>query len=210
VKNGLHWKCRRIRKIKNRGDTQDLHKPYIDNVYLRCECGGKMKRTPEVFDCWFESGSMPYASWHYPFENKEIVEKTFPANFIAEGLDQTRGWFYTLHVIASALTLNNIGLGENNPAFQNVIVNGLVLDETGRKLSKKLRNYPDVNEIFEKYGADALRYFLLSSTNIGEDYRFSEDRVKEVWRKIILSFENCFTFYNTYKRNGVEVRSENI
>ena len=217
------WKCEdcekmvcvgsleELEKLKIEGETEDLHKPYIDNVYLKCECGGKMKRTPEVFDCWFESGSMPYASWHYPFENKELVEKTFPANFIAEGLDQTRGWFYTLHVIASALTLNNnIGLGQNNPAFQNVIVNGLVLDKTGRKLSKKLKNYPDVSEIFEKYGADALRYFLLSSTNIGDDYRFSEDRVKEVWRKIILSFENCFTFYNTYKKNGAKVKSQNI
>ena len=216
------WKCEEcesmvcvgsieeLEKLKIAGDIEDLHKPYIDNVYLKCECGGKMKRTPEVFDCWFESGSMPYAEWHYPFENKELVEKTFPADFIAEGLDQTRGWFYTLHVIATALTLEDINLGKNNPAFKNVIVNGLVLDKTGRKLSKRLKNYPEVSDIFEKYGADALRYFLLSSTNIGEDYRFSEDRVKEVWRKIILSLENCFTFYNTYKKNGKETKSNNI
>ena len=169
-----------------------------------------MKRTPEVFDCWFESGSMPYAEWHYPFENKELVEKTFPANFITEGLDQTRGWFYTLHVIATALTVKDIGLGKDHPAFENVITNGLVLDKNGKKLSKRLKNYPDVSEIFEKYGADALRYFLLSSTNIGDDYRFSEDRVKEVWRKIILSFENCFTFYNTYKKDVTEVVSNNV
>lgn len=216
------WKCeecenmvcvgsiKELEKLKIEGNIEDLHKPYIDNVYLKCECGGKMKRTPEVFDCWFESGSMPYAEWHYPFENKELVEKTFPADFIAEGLDQTRGWFYTLHVIATALTLEDINLGKNNPAFKNVIVNGLVLDKTGRKLSKRLKNYPEVSDIFEKYGADALRYFLLSSTNIGEDYRFSEDRVKEVWRKIILSLENCFTFYNTYKKNGKETKSNNI
>lgn len=216
------WKCEEcesmvcvgsieeLEKLKIAGDIEDLHKPYIDNVYLKCECGGKMKRIPEVFDCWFESGSMPYAEWHYPFENKELVEKTFPADFIAEGLDQTRGWFYTLHVIATALTLEDIDLGKNNPAFKNVIVNGLVLDKTGRKLSKRLKNYPEVSDIFEKYGADALRYFLLSSTNIGEDYRFSEDRVKEVWRKIILSLENCFTFYNTYKKNSKETKSNNI
>ncbi|MDD3032874.1 MAG: isoleucine--tRNA ligase, partial [Candidatus Pacebacteria bacterium] len=216
------WKCEdcgklicvgsveELEKLKIEGDTTDLHKPAIDNVYLKCECGGRMKRTPEVFDCWFESGSMPYAEWHYPFENKELVEKTFPANFITEGLDQTRGWFYTLHVIASALTLKDIGLGKGCPAFENVITSGLVLDKNGKKLSKRLKNYPDVSEIFEKYGADALRYFLLSSTNIGDDYRFSEDRVKEVWRKIILSFENCFTFYNTYKKEEQEVVSSNI
>ena len=115
-----------------------------------------------------------------------------------------------MHVIATALTLEDINLGKNNPAFKNVIVNGLVLDKTGRKLSKRLKNYPEVSDIFEKYGADALRYFLLSSTNIGEDYRFSEDRVKEVWRKIILSLENCFTFYNTYKKNSKETKSNNI
>ncbi len=216
------WKCEdcgkmicvgsieELEKLKTEGDLTDLHKPAIDNVYLKCECGGQMKRTPEVFDCWFESGSMPYAEWHYPFENKELVEKTFPANFITEGLDQTRGWFYTLHVIATALTVKDIGLGKDHPAFENVITNGLVLDKNGKKLSKRLKNYPDVSEIFEKYGADALRYFLLSSTNIGDDYRFSEDRVKEVWRKIILSFENCFTFYNTYKKDVTEVVSNNV
>jgi len=189
----------------------DLHLPYIDEVRLKCpKCSKEMKRISGVFDCWFESGSMPYAQWHYPFENKDLVEKTFPADFIAEGLDQTRGWFYTLHVLATALTLEDVGLGNNNPAFKNVIVNGLVLDEKGRKLSKKLKNYPDPKEVFDKYGADALRFFLLSSTSIGEDYRFSEDRVKEVWRKIISSIENCFSFYETYKKDYEEVESTNI
>jgi len=189
----------------------DLHLPYIDEVRLKCpKCSKEMKRISGVFDCWFESGSMPYAQWHYPFENKDLVEKTFPADFIAEGLDQTRGWFYTLHVLATALTLEDVGLGNNNPAFKNVIVNGLVLDEKGRKLSKKLKNYPDPKEVFDKYGSDALRFFLLSSTSIGEDYRFSEDRVKEVWRKIISSIENCFSFYETYKKDYEEVESTNI
>jgi len=186
-------------------DLNNLHRPYIDEVKLKCpDCGKEMERVKGVFDCWFESGSMPLAQWHYPFENKELVEKTFPADFIAEGLDQTRGWFYTLNVLATALTMDDIGLGKNNPAFKNVIVNGLVLDAQGRKLSKKLKNYPDPKDVFDKYGADSLRYFLLASTNIGEEYRFSEDKVKEVWRKIISGLENCFAFYETYGK-GVDV-----
>ena len=189
-------------------DLKDLHRPYIDEVKLKCECGKEMSRVQSVFDCWFESGSMPYAQWHYPFENKELVEKTFPADFIVEGLDQTRGWFYTLHVIASALTLDDLGLGQNQPAFKNVVVNGLVLDAQGRKLSKKLKNYPDPKEVFDKYGADSLRYFLLSSSNIGEEYRFSEDRVKEVWRKVISGLNNCYIFYETYK--GEDLIKNNV
>ncbi|MDD4531443.1 MAG: isoleucine--tRNA ligase [Candidatus Pacebacteria bacterium] len=186
-------------------DLKDLHRPYIDEVRLKCpKCGKEMKRTPEVFDCWFESGSMPYAQWHYPFENKELVEKTYPADFIAEGLDQTRGWFYTLHILAAALTMDDIGLGKDNPAFKNVVVNGLVLDDKGRKLSKKLKNYPDMTDVFDKYGADPLRFFLLSSTNIGEEYRFSEDKVKEVWRKIVSALENCFVFFETYKGEDIK------
>ncbi len=191
-------------------DLKDLHRPFIDDVKLKCKCGGEMKRTPEVFDCWFESGSMPYAQWHYPFENKELVEKTYPADFIAEGLDQTRGWFYTLHVLATALTVDDIGLGKDHPAFKNVIVNGLVLDERGRKLSKKLKNYPDPAEMFDTYGADSLRYFLLASTSIGEDYRFSKDKVKEYWRKIISALENCFVFFETYKGEVKEIESTNL
>lgn len=216
------WKCEcghvecigsleELEEKKIRGDISDLHKPKIDEVYLKCpQCGGEMKRTPEVFDCWFESGSMPYAQWHYPFENKEFVEDIFPADFITEGLDQTRGWFYTLHVIAAALTLDNIGLGKSNPAYKNVIVNGLILDANGKKLSKKLKNYPDVNEVFEKYGADALRYLLLASMASGEDYRFSEDKVKEVWRKVVFAFENCFVFWKTYKKEDKEIESKNL
>lgn len=193
-------------------DLKDLHRPYIDNVKLKCECGKEMQRIGDVFDCWFESGSMPYAQWHYPFENKELVEKTYPADFIAEGLDQTRGWFYTLHVLSTILTLDNLGLGKNNPAFKNVIVNGLVLDDRGRKLSKKLKNYPDPKEVFDKYGADAMRYFLLASTNIGEEYRFSEDKVKEVWRQVVSGLNNCFVFYETYSDKIIneKIDSKNI
>lgn len=216
------WECEECKKMVCIGSIKeleenggkklnDLHLPYIDEVKFKCpECGKEMKRTSSVFDCWFESGAMPYAQWHYPFENKELVEKTFPADFIAEGLDQTRGWFYTLNVISTALTMDNIGLGVNNPAFKNVIVNGLILDEKGRKLSKKLKNYPDPKDVFDKYGADSLRFFLLSSTSIGEDYRFSEEKVKEVWRKVISSIENCFAFYDTYHQEVNEKISENI
>ena len=187
---------RAIKKYK----LKDLHRPYIDKVMLRCpQCAQKMRRVPEVFDCWFESGSMPYAQWHYPFENKKLVENTFPADFIAEGLDQTRGWFYTLHVLAGALTLKDIGLGKNQPAFKNVIVNGLILDAQGRKLSKSLGNYTDPQEIFDQYGADSMRYFLLASTPIGQDYRFSSEGVKEVWRKVISTLLNCYFFFETYK-----------
>ncbi len=219
------WECVNCKKKKCIGsltelkeqavkdyDLKDLHRPYIDDVKLKCECGKEMERIGDVFDCWFESGSMPYAQWHYPFENKELVEKTYPADFIAEGLDQTRGWFYTLHVLATILTLDNLGLGKNNPAFKNVIVNGLVLDDRGRKLSKKLKNYPDPKEVFDKYGADAMRYFLLASTNIGEEYRFSEDKVKEVWRQVISGLNNCFVFYETYSDKIIteKIDSKNI
>ncbi len=180
--------------------VKDLHRPFIDKITFSCnKCKSKMKRIEEVFDCWFESGSMPYAQWHYPFENKKLVEKTFPADFIAEGLDQTRGWFYTLHVLASALTLKDIGLGKNKPAFKNSIVNGLVLDSEGKKLSKKLKNYPETSEVFEKYGADSLRYFLLYSTPIGEDYLFSAKGVESVYRNIVSTFWHSYSFFNTYK-----------
>lgn len=183
----------------NEAGEIDMHRPYIDGIELDCpKCATKMKRIEEVFDCWFESGSMPYAQWHYPFENKKLVENSFPADFIAEGLDQTRGWFYTLNVLASALTQKNIGLGKNKPAFKNVIVNGLILDEHGRKLSKKLRNYVEPEIIFEKYGADSVRYFLLSSTSIGEDYKFSEKGVQESYRKYISTAFNTLSFLRLY------------
>jgi isoleucyl-tRNA synthetase len=202
------WECEKCQKQKAIGSVRelktsglkDLHRPMIDKVYLECSCGGRMKRTPEVFDCWFESGSMPYTQWHYPFENKRMVEKTFPADFIAEGIDQTRGWFYTLHVLASALTLKNLGLGKSQPAFKNVIVNGLVLEESGKKLSKRSRNYNPPEIIFDKYGADALRYFLLSNTPIGEDFVVSEKKIAETYRRIVLTLWNSFVFLDVYSQ----------
>ena len=168
----------------------DLHKHFIDKIIIKKD-GKTYRRTPEVLDCWFESGSMPYAQHHYPFENKEKVEKGFPADFIAEGLDQTRGWFYSLHVLATILF--------DKPAFKNVVVNGLVLAEDGRKMSKRLKNYPDPTEIIDKYGADALRLFLLNPPVVrAEDLRFSEAGVKEVLRSVFLPLWNSVSFFTTY------------
>jgi|CXWL01.1.fsa_nt_gi isoleucyl-tRNA synthetase len=174
------------------GTLVDLHKHFVDDMtYQHPETGETMTRVPEVLDCWFESGSMPYAQAHYPFENKERFEKTFPANFIAEGLDQTRGWFYTLVVLSSALF--------DEPAFQNVIVNGIVLAEDGQKMSKSKKNYPDPKLIFDQYGADAMRLYLMHSPVVkGDDLRFSEKGVQEVVRSTLLPLWNAYSFLLTY------------
>lgn len=170
----------------------DLHKHVLDPITWSCpNCTGTMARTPEVLDCWFESGSMPYSQIHYPFENKARFEGSFPAQFIAEGLDQTRGWFYTLHVLASALF--------DEPAFRNCVVNGMILAEDGRKMSKSLRNYPDPNEVFDHHGADALRAFLINSPVLrAEPVRFSEDGVRQVVRTVLLPLWNIHSFFTTY------------
>lgn len=178
-------------KVPMRDGEVDLHKPYIDEITFPCKCGGEMKRIPDVLDCWFESGSMPYAQLHYPFENKEEFEKNFPADFIAEGLDQTRGWFYTLHVLSTLLF--------DKPAFNNVIVNGILLAADGEKLSKRKKNYPDPNVLFSTKGVDSTRYFLYSSTApLAEDVRFSEDHVDEVLKKFTLTVWNTYSFFITY------------
>ncbi len=180
-----------LEKVSGKKAPEDLHRPMIDAVMWPCECGGMMQRIPDVFDCWFESGSMPYAQLHYPFENKEKFEKNFPAQFIAEGLDQTRGWFYTLLVLSTALF--------GKPPFKNVIVNGLVLAEDGRKMSKRLKNYPDPELIIEKYGADAMRlYFLQSPVMRAEDLKFSEKGVAEVHGKVMMILANVLAFYRQY------------
>ena len=175
----------------NKGEI-DLHKPYIDDVTIKCTtCSADMRRVPDVLDCWFESGSMPYAQLHYPFENKAEFENNFPANFIAEGVDQTRGWFYTLHVLSTILF--------NKPAFKNVIVNGILLAADGEKLSKRKKNYPDPNLLFETHGVDSTRYFLYSSTApLAEDVRFSERHVGEVVKKFTLTLWNTYSFFVTY------------
>jgi len=177
-------------------NIDDLHKQFVDKIEFNCEkCKGIMKRIPEVLDCWFESGSMPYAQEHYPFANKDKFEKNFPADFVAEGVDQTRGWFYTLHVLATALKIKN----KTSPAFKNVIVNGIVLAEDGQKMSKRLNNYPDPAELIEKYSVDAMRYYLLSSPVLSaENLNFSEEGVKETLRKTSLILWNVYKFYALY------------
>ncbi len=183
---------------------KDLHKHLVDNITFPCEkCGGVMSRIPEVLDCWFESGSMPYGEVHYPFENKEKFENCFPAKFIAEGQDQTRGWFYTLHVLATALTGGDnasiVSTRGSTPAFQNVVVNGIVLAEDGKKMSKKLKNYPDPEIILDKYGADAVRYYLITSPVMyAENVNFSEEAVKETYGKLINTLSNVLEFYQMF------------
>jgi len=177
---------------KTSSKVEDLHSHFIDKLEYPCEkCGSKMKRIPQVLDCWFESGAMPYAQAHYPFENKESFENSFPADFIAEGLDQTRGWFYTLLVLSSALF--------GRPAFKNVVVNGILLAEDGRKMSKSLKNYPPPDLVMDKHGADALRIYMLSSpATRAEELRFSEDGVKQVVRQTLLPLWNAYNFLVTY------------
>ncbi len=173
----------------------NLHKQFADKIEADCgACGGKMRRISEVLDCWFESGSMPYAQAHYPFENQEKFISTFPAQFIAEGIDQTRGWFYTLMVLSTGLF--------GQPAFKNVIVNGIVLAEDGQKMSKSKANFPDPALVFEKYSVDAMRYYLLSSQVLnGENLNFSEKGVEEVLRKVLLPAWNVYKFYAIFKDN---------
>ncbi|UCF96405.1 MAG: isoleucine--tRNA ligase [Spirochaetaceae bacterium] len=182
-------------ELENRSKQKvtDLHKHFVDEITFPCEggCSGTMRRIPEVLDCWFESGAMPYAQNHYPFENREHFEANFPADFISEGLDQTRGWFYTLVVLAAALF--------DKPAFTHCIVNGLVLAEDGKKMSKSARNYTDPMEVMNEFGADALRLFLMHSACVkAEDLRYSDAGVKEVLKNVIIPLWNSYSFFVTY------------
>jgi isoleucyl-tRNA synthetase len=185
--------------FNNDGEV-DFHRPYSDTVSLQCSCGGEMQRIPEVFDCWFESGSAPYGQVHYmgkPLENFDPQSgRGFPADFIAEGLDQTRGWFYSLHVLAGALF--------QKPASTHILVNGLILAENGQKMSKRLKNYPDPMTVVEKYGADALRLYLFNSPAVAaDDLNFSERGVDEILKKIIQRLSNVATFYEMYRGEAV-------
>lgn len=170
----------------------DLHRHLIDDLTF-VKDGKTFKRVSEVFDCWFESGSMPYAQNHYPFENKELFEENFPADFIAEGLDQTRGWFYTLTILAAALF--------DKPAFKNVIVNGIVLAEDGEKMSKRLKNYPDPSLVIHKYGADAVRLYMMHSPAVrADDLCFKESGVELVLRQVMIPMWNAYSFFISYAR----------
>lgn len=179
-----------LRKLSGyEGELVDIHRDKIDHITIPSQKGkGVLRRVDEVFDCWFESGSMPYASQHYPFENVDKFKQSFPGDFIAEGLDQTRGWFYTLLVLGTHL------FGKS--PFQNCVVNGIVLAEDGKKMSKRLKNYPDPAIVMKKYGSDALRLYLINSPVVrAEPLRFKESGVKEVVQKVLLPLWNSYKFF---------------
>jgi isoleucyl-tRNA synthetase len=173
--------------------ADDLHKPHIDDVTLTCEkCKGTMRRVPEVIDCWYDSGAMPFAQYHYPFENKEFFEKRHPADFICEGMDQTRGWFFSLLAESTLLF--------DEPAYRNVICHGLVLDKDGRKMSKRLGNVVDPNTIFDEFGADATRWYFYSAVSPGADYRVGREMIQDVVRRFLLTLWNTYKFFVDYAR----------
>jgi isoleucyl-tRNA synthetase len=179
---------RELEELSGTTGLHDLHKEFVDKITIPSKQGkGVLRRVTEVFDCWFESGSMPYAQQHYPFERKEEFEANFPADFIAEGIDQTRGWFYTLLVISTAVF--------DKPPFKNLITNGLVLAKDGRKMSKREKNYPDPSEVINTYGADAVRLYLISSPAVrGDNLRFNEAGVRDIIKDTFLPWHNVLKF----------------
>ncbi len=180
-----------LKELSGSSELEDLHKPYIDEVEIKCsQCTEKMTRTPEVIDCWFDSGSMPIAQWHYPFENKDVFDRNFPADFIAEGVDQTRGWFYSLHAIATMLF--------EQPAYKVCISNDLILDKFGQKMSKSKGNTVDPKEVIGQYGADAVRWYLLTVSPPWVPTRFDVEGVNEVVRKFFGTLVNVYSFFTTY------------
>lgn len=204
-----------VKELKERAvnpeKVSDLHRPYIDDVEIKTDSGKIARRIPEVFDCWFESGSMPYAQDHYPFENSENWDDRYPADFIVEAIDQTRGWFYTLHALATALY--------DKPAYKNVVCTGWVVAADGEKLSKRKKNYAPMDEVFDQFGVDTLRFFMASSPIVnGEDVRFSTDFLRDTQRKIFMTLNNIYNFYNLYaevdgyvpKNPGLEPESTNV
>ena len=168
----------------------DLHKPYVDEIVLVSASGKPMKRVADLVDVWFDSGAMPYAQWHYPFENKEVFKQNFPADFIAEGVDQTRGWFYTLHVLGALLF--------DSVAYKTVVSNGLVLDKAGNKMSKRLGNVVDPFAIIDQYGADATRWYLITNASPWDSLKFDEEGILEVQRKFFGTLYNTYQFFALY------------
>jgi len=180
-----------LKELSGLAEFDDLHKPYIDEVEIKCsQCSEKMTRTPEVIDCWFDSGSMPIAQWHYPFENKDVFERSFPADFIAEGVDQTRGWFYSLHAIATMLF--------EQPCYKVCVSNDLILDKFGQKMSKSKENTVDPKNIIDEYGADAVRWYLLTVSPPWVPTKFDVEGVNEVVRKFFGTLVNVYSFFTTY------------
>ncbi len=204
------WVCQKCEKQQSVGSITDLrkkgimkddspvpedielHRPYVDDIVLECpKCKGKMTRTPEVIDCWFDSGSMPFAQWHYPFENKDRFEKElFPADFISEGIDQTRGWFYSMLAISTMLT--------GKSSYNNVLVNDMILDKKGRKMSKSKGNTVDPIKLMDEYGADAIRWYLLAVSPPWIPTKFDEKGVVEIVNKFFGTLKNVYSFYVTY------------
>lgn len=177
--------------LENIDETIELHRPYVDDVHLRCpKCGKIMNRTPDVIDCWFDSGSMPFAQYHYPFENKELWEEQYPADFIAEGIDQTRGWFYALLVISTFVT--------GKSSFKNVLVNDLLLDKNGQKMHKSRGNAIEPFGLIKKNGADVIRWYLPYVSPVWTPIKFDEDGLKEVYSKFFNTFKNTYSFFALY------------
>jgi isoleucyl-tRNA synthetase len=197
------WECDRcqnrevfgsIQEIEERSTqkVRDLHRPFIDEIVFEClKCSGQMIRVKDVLDCWMESGSMPYAERHYPFENKAEFEKSFPADYISEYTGQVRAWFYVLHALSVALF--------DSHCFKNVVVSGVIMGTDGRKMSKSLNNFPDPRQVIEKYGGDALRLYLMGSpTMAGEDMNIFEEGIRDQLRSVLLLLWNCYSFFTTF------------
>ena len=185
-------------------ETIDLHRPYVDEIKIKCsECGKEMSRVTDVIDCWFDSGSMPYAKYHYPFENKELFESQFPADFISEGVDQTRGWFYTLMILGTFV------MGKS--PYKNVLVNDLLLDKFGKKMSKSKGNIVSPFKTIETYGADTIRFYLPYTSPVWTPIKFDEEGLKEIYSKYINTFKNTYSFFEMYANaDNIDPREYNI
>ena len=182
----------------------ELHRPYVDDVHIKCpECGELMHRVKDVIDCWFDSGSMPFAQYHYPFENKELWESQYPADFICEGIDQTRGWFYSLLVVSVFVT--------GQTPYKNVLVNDLLLDKYGQKMHKSRGNAISPFEVMNKYGADTVRFYMLYASPVWTPLKFDEDGLKEIYSKYISTFKNAYSFFEMYANaDNIDPREYNI
>jgi len=192
------------KSIEEIDESIDLHRPYVDNVHITCpDCGKEMSRVKEVIDCWFDSGSMPFAQYHYPFENKELFEEQFPADFICEGIDQTRGWFYTLLLISTFVT--------GKAPYKNVLVNDLLLDKFGKKMSKSKGNIVEPFTTMKKYGADTIRFYLPYVSPVWSPIKFDDDGLKEVYSKYLSTFKNAYSFFEMYANaDKIDPREYNI
>ena len=192
------------RAMEDIDESIELHRPYVDDVHIQCECGGKMERESDVIDVWFDSGAMPFAQWHYPFEHKEdFMEKRFPADFINEGIDQTRGWFYSLLAISTYMT--------GKAPYKNVLVNDLILDKDGKKMSKSRGNTVDPFSLFDKYGADVVRWYLIYVSPPWSPTKFDEDGLRETDSKFFRSLKNIYHFFSLYAgTSGIQKADLNL